>query len=144
MSANLTSAQRYVSSTAIAAVNTLTVTGVSGQSWKLEFLTVSVSQQPSWLTSPNLQIKDGSTVLWAFDLPPTGSSGFIYQVPLPGNTLPQQYGNTNPTEVSGMIITAGANLVIVVANGGTGCKTIINAKVGVAYALSDGSIVTAN
>jgi hypothetical protein len=50
-----------------------------------------------------------------------------------------------PTEVSGLVITVGNALTIIVANPQGTTKTIINVKLGVAYPNAlDGSVITSN
>lgn len=116
-------ASPYNTSIASGAVNTLTVTGIPGRALRLLDLVISVGSQPSWATSPNLQIKDGTTVIWQADLPPSGSAGFIIAVPLPKGDL------TTPTADTGLVGGPGNSLSIVVASPGGTIKTIINAKV---------------
>lgn len=104
----------YPNSAATAAVNTLTQAASTNRAWCLQALKISINKQPSFLTSPNVQILDGATVLWQFDLPQVGSAGIIYDIALP------EGGITN---------TPGNSLGVVVANAGSGATSQINAKV---------------
>lgn len=113
----------YITQAAVGAVNTLTNAGITGRAQRLLDLVISVGAQPAWATSPNLQIKDGSTVIWQVDLPPSGSSGFIISVPLP------KADPTTPTADQGLVGGPGNAMSIVVANAGGSVKTIINAKI---------------
>jgi hypothetical protein len=116
-------ASPYNTQAASGAVNTLVIAGITGRALRLLDLVISVGAQPSWATSPNLQVKDGATVIWQTDLPPSGSSGFIIQVPLPKGDL------TTPTADTGLVGGPGNSMTIIVANPGGTIKTIINAKV---------------
>jgi|ERR1700683_4314902 len=102
------------SSSATNATNTLTVAANTNGSLNLTSLVVTVSGQPAWLTSPNLTISDGATPVWSIDLPLSGSSGVIYNVPLPPGGIANTPGNT---------------LVIVVPAAGSNITTRINASV---------------
>jgi hypothetical protein len=86
-------------------------------------LVISVSAQPAWVTSPNLKINDGSTTIFQCDLPPSGSAGFIINVPLPTEEPDIPGGD------AGLIGGPGNALVIIVASPGGSVKTDINAKV---------------
>jgi hypothetical protein len=115
----------YYTQAASGAVNTLTVTGLPGRAFRLLDLVISVGAQPSWVTSPNVQISDGSTVIWQMDLPPSGSAGFIQRIALP---VADANPNTSTAD-QGLVFGAGNNVVITVASAGGSVKTIINAKV---------------
>jgi hypothetical protein len=116
-------ASPYNTQAVVGAVNTMTITGIPGRALRLLDLVISVSAQPAWLTSPNVQVQDGTTPIWQVDLPPSGSAGFLSRVPLPTGDV-----STNTAD-QGLVGGPGNNLVIVVANPGAGVKTIINAKV---------------
>ncbi len=111
----LTAATIYATSPATSGANTLTQAAQANRAWKLKKLVVSLNAQPAWLTSPNLQIVDGSTTLWSFDLPPSGSSGVIYDVALPED---------------GIVGTPGNAMSIVMANPQNSAKSDINAEFG--------------
>jgi hypothetical protein len=109
----ITTSVRYPNSIATNATNTLTQAAQANRAWRLKTLKITTSSQPSWLTSPNVTINDGSTALWAFDLPPQGSSGIVYDIVLPSE---------------GIIGSPGNAMSIVLPAGGAGCKTSINAE----------------
>lgn len=102
----------YTTSAATAAVNTLTQNAQTNRAWTLKTLDISINQTPSWLTSPNLQVLDGSDVIWAEDLETVGSSGCRYSINLPEG---------------GLTGTPGQAMSVVVANAGSGRTTRINA-----------------
>lgn len=109
----LTPSVLYATSSATNALNTLTQTAQTNRAWNLKTLEVTVNGTPSWLTSPNYQILDGSTVIWQGDLELVGSSGYRYSI-----TLPE----------GGLVGTPGADLVVKVAAAGSGRTTNINAQ----------------
>ena len=102
------------------ALNTLTQAAQTNRAWRLRTLKITAGGQPSWLTSPNVQILDGTTLLWAFDLPLSGSAGIIYDIALPVSSP------SNPG--GGIINTPGNSFVIKVAAAGSGVNTNINAE----------------
>lgn len=109
----LTSSTRYPNASATNATATLTQAAQANRSWRLKSLKITTNKNPSWLTSPNVVINDGTTALWQFDLPPQGSSGIVYDITLP----------------PGGIIGTPANLMsIVVAAAGSGATVQINAE----------------
>lgn len=107
------------------AVNTLTQAAQTNRAWRLASLIISITGQPAWLTSPNLQITDGAggAVLYAVDIPLSGSSGQVFQVPLPvGDNI------TTPGAARGVVNTPGNAMVVVIAAAGGVNITRANAE----------------
>jgi hypothetical protein len=79
--AYLTAQQQFSTQAATEAVNTLVQAARTGAAWRLKTLNISLAgSNIAWATTPNVQIKDGSTLLWGFDLPPTAGD---YSIALP-------------------------------------------------------------
>jgi hypothetical protein len=112
-----------LNATALAANATASIapTAQANRALNLQALTITVNGQPAWLTSPNVQIFDGTntgTLLAQFDLPLSGSAGIIYNVPLPPPTLGNPQG--------GYTSTPGNTLTVQVAAAGAGKNCIVN------------------
>lgn len=135
----LAASGRFVNSFANGTRNLLTIPADANFGKRLRSLVVSVAphvgggagtgsssaQGPSvasWASNPILQIKDGSTVLWATDLQTT--LPFQYNVPLPP-TQTTNYGIKD----GGVYATPGNDLTIDLANAGTGVTTNLNAEI---------------
>jgi hypothetical protein len=110
---------RFKNSVATNATNTLTIAANANRASRLRALKVSVlGGAVTWAAQPALTIKDGATLLWAFDLPTT--NGAIHDIPLPQET----------TEApGGLINTPGNTLVIACAAGGASVQTNINCDI---------------
>lgn len=76
----LASSLKWRNSQAYEATNTLTLAALPNGAWRLKTLVISADATPTWASSPALQIKDGSTLLWGMDPPLVAGS---YNVPLP-------------------------------------------------------------
>lgn len=112
----------FQNSTQTAATNTLTIAGQANRAWRLRTLVVSVSGgAATWAASPNLTIKDGTTLLWGLDIPVTDASN--YNIPLPADP------KTPGVSGGGIITTPGNALVIAMVSGGGAVVTNINAEV---------------
>jgi hypothetical protein len=109
----------FKNSVATNATNTLTIAANANRASRLRALKVSVlGGTVTWAAQPVLTIKDGATLLWAFDLPTT--NGAIHDIPLPQET----------TEApGGLINTPGNTLVIACAAGGAAVQTNINCDI---------------
>jgi hypothetical protein len=116
----------YFTQSAIGAINALTPTLQANRAQRLASLIISLSAQPAWLTSPNLQVQDGTggSVIYQMDIPPSGSSGQVFNVPLP---LGDSIGTAG--RAPGLYSTPGNALVITLANPQGSVKSIINAEV---------------
>jgi hypothetical protein len=114
--------QKFVNSVATGATNTLTVAANANHGWLLEALTVSVQATATWAANPVVTVKDGSTLLWAWDVPVTAQINNLTPF-LPTEQLGQGRYQT------GLYNTVGNSLVIAVASGGGTVQTNINACV---------------
>lgn len=115
----LTAALRFPNSTVSGATNTLTQAAQANRAWRLRTLIVTVDTTPTWASSPNLIIKDGTTLMWGMDLP---ASAGVYQVNLPSD--PGILGLSG----GGLVNTPGNAMSIVAASGGGSVKTNIDAE----------------
>lgn len=117
----MTPVLKYVNQAANNATNTVTIAAVTNRAFRLRTLILSLDSAATWASSPALQIKDGSTVLWAMD-PPVAQG--TYQVPLPADPgIPGVGGG-------GIVNTPGNTLVIALA--ASGGKTNINGQLSAA------------
>ncbi len=129
---------RFKNSFANGAINLLTLAASANFGRRLRSLTVSAAPHvgggagtgsssaagpatASWGQNPILQIIDGSSVLWACDLPSV--LPFVYEVPIP-KPQTDNYGVTD----GGIYFTPGNASVVQLASGGTGVTTNVNAE----------------
>jgi hypothetical protein len=111
-----------VANTAGAAV-TLTQAAQTNRAWLLKSLAISIDRTLTWVTSPNIQIKDGANILAQFDIPNVGSGGQVYV-----HTMPVGKSIIFPGDQDGYYGTPGNAMTIVTATPGNSARLYINAK----------------
>ena len=78
---------QFLNSVATAALNTLTVAASTNRGWRLRTLVVTVlGGTVTWAAQPVVQIKDGATLLHAYDLPTTNGAMNVIPLPADSNT----------------------------------------------------------
>jgi hypothetical protein len=115
----LTAPSIFQNSVATAATNTLTIAAQANRAWRLRTLYISVSATATWAGNPVVQIKDGTTLLWAFDI---GTTAGTYSPGLPADNL-------LTGRPGGLYGTPGNAMSIAIASGGGSVQTNINCEV---------------
>lgn len=105
----LTQAQKYRNSFAYEAVNTMTIAADPNGAWRLRTLVISTDAVPTWASSPALQVKDGSTLIYAID-PPLVAGSYLVPLPTDPNAPNAAGGGLVGTPGNAMTITLASSL----------------------------------